>query len=267
MPWRRSTAPDHRFPWVVFCIVLLQSSCGNVTVNPGVLVSDFSSSAAWKWQNTDTFILRGRARLQGENQVFSGPFILVASRTIGKLRADFCGPDGSPLLSLSGDSTGFMIYYPDQATAFFSPGGLPVNNGLVPVNAVIALIRTGFPLVPVPFEMAETYYANDEGDVVWDLSSGTGSMEVTLKQGDLFPVLESGDTRMEVSASSWHDSFNAWPMEWLISSPSFGVVAKLRSIDEMEAGDQRWEMILPVIPDTLNEPMNHWDYARPLPVR
>ncbi len=267
MLWRRNTAPDSRFSSGFIGFVLLLAACGNITVDPLELVSDYSASAAWKWQNTDTFILRGRARLQGENQVFSGPFILLASSTMGRIRADFCGPDGSPLLSLNGDSTGFMFYYPQRTSAVFSPGGLPVNNGLLRVNAVISLIRTGFPLVPVSWEMAETYHESNDGNIVWDLVSGTGSMEVTLKPGDIFPAVESGDTRLEVTAASWHQSFSAWPMEWLFSSPSLSVVAKLRSFDEVEAGGQNWELILPVIPDTLAEPMYPWEYARSLPIR
>lgn len=230
-------------------------------VDPEELISDYSAAAAWKWQNTDTFVLRGRARLQGENQVFSGPFILLGSRTSSRLRADFCGPDGSPLLSISGDSTGFIFYYPDEGSAYFSPGGLPVNNGVIPVNAVVSLLRTGFPAEPVPWQMSETGSTAEGGSVNWTFTAGVSdSLLVTLAPGELFPRLESGGTALEVTAASWHDAFNAWPMEWSISSPSISVVARLRTFEECLPQSSQWELEVPVRTDTLREIAGRWEY-------
>ena len=251
-------------------IFFLLSSCGTVTSNPENQVSGYSASAAWKWQNTECFVLRGRARLQGENQVFSGPFMLLSSATDSRIRADFCGPDGSPLLSLSGDSTGFLFYYPDEGRAFFHPSGLPVNQGYLGVNAVISLVRTGFPAVPVPRQMAETYEIAEDGGILWRFtSSGEDSMSVLLCDNQLFPSIVSSDISLSVSASSWHDSFNAWPMEWLLSSPSLSVVIRLRSMDVSDTlpPETPWNLSVPVPVDTIGGANREWVFEVPVTIR
>jgi len=264
---RKNTEPEHIFPRILLLAVLVWISCGTVVLNTEEVVSDYSAAAAWKWQNTHTFALRGRARLEGESQVYSGPFVLLASSDPGRLRADFCGPDGSTVLSLKGDSTGFLFYYPNEGTALFVPGGLPLGDGLIEVNAVVSLLRTGFPAIPEPWEMAETYAENSQGSAVWSFASGASTMNAILEQGKMFPALESAETRLEVTASSWHDSFRAWPMEWHLSSPSLGVVAKIRSFQEDTVENRRWDLLLPVIPDTLQEPPAVWRYTQPIPIR
>lgn len=267
--WRRNTAPDLAKLCLLAVSIAILSSCGTVTGTPEELSSRFSASAAWKWESTDEFILRGRARLQGENQVFSGPFVLIASRSALRIRADFCGPDGSPLLSLSGDSTGFLIYYPDQDSAYFFTGGLPMNDGLLAVNAVISLLRTGFPVIPVPWEMAETFEVTSQERIQWRFTStGADSLSVLLKNGDIFPSIQCGEVSLEVKASSWHDAFIAWPMEWLLSSPSLGVVIRLRSIDtDPLASDTPWEIIVPVPVDTVSAAFREWTYSTPVSIR
>ncbi|HPF32168.1 MAG TPA: hypothetical protein PK907_04050 [Candidatus Sabulitectum sp.] len=238
--------------------------------SPGEAASEFAASAAWKWQNTHAFILRGRARLQGRNQVFSGPFILLASVSPAVIRGDFCGPDGSPTVSILGDSTGFTVYQPGEARAVFYQAGLPVHDGLLDVNAVISLLRTGYPDIPVHWVMDETYLPGENGSVQWTFASSSSSdpMTVNLEPGDLFPSVEAGPINLSVTASSWHDSFRAWPLEWLLDSPELGLVVRLRSIEEESAlGPERWILTVPVPVDTVSALWEPWAVAGDIPIR
>ncbi len=200
--------------------------------------------------------------------MFSGPFIIWASRSEGAVRADFCGPDGSPLVSFLGDPSGALFYYPDRSEAFFSPGGIPLDTGYLTVNALISLIRTGFPAEPVHWELTETCDTLGTS-LSWRFTSdGTDSLSVVLHGGSLFPVVSTGDTRLEATATSWHDQFNAWPLEWLLSSPSLQVVLRIRSIDTDTPPVQgAWELTVPVPVDTILPPPGEWTLAVALPIR
>jgi hypothetical protein len=126
------------------------------------------------------------------------------------------------------------------------------------------MIRTGFPAEPVPWQMAEMHEELDGGGALWRFTStGADTMNVVLLHGSLFPSVESGDTRIEITATSWHDSFAAWPAEWLLASPSANLVARLRSMDNEEiTDDSRWELIVPVPVDTLVYACGEWKYSR-----
>ena len=238
--------------------------------SPGEAASEFAASAAWKWQNTRCFILRGRARIQGRNQVFSGPFILLASVSPPVIRGDFCGPDGSPTVSIRGDSTGFTVYHPGESQAVFYQEGLPVNDGLLDVNAVISLLRTGYPDIPVHWVMADAFDPGENGSLSWTFASPTSSepMTVNLEPGDLFPSTAAGPTTLSVTASSWHDAFRAWPLEWLLDSPELGLVVRVRSIEEEENLEpERWMITVPVPVDTVSALWERWSVAGDIPIR
>lgn len=184
------------------------------------------------------------------------------------MRADFCGPDGSPLVSFLGDSSGALFYYPDRSEAFFFPGGIPLETGFVTVNALISLIRTGFPAVPVHWALTETCDTLGTS-LAWHLTStGTDTLTVVLEGGKLFPVVTAGDTRLEATATSWHDEFNAWPLEWLLTSPSLQVILRIRSIDtDTSPPEIAWTLTVPVPVDTVSLIHGQWSIAEVLPVR
>ncbi len=202
--------------------------------------------------------------------MFSGPFIFLASVSPPVIRGDFCGPDGSPTVSIRGDSTGFTVYYPGESQAVFYQTGLPVNDGLLDVNAVISLLRTGFPGIPVHWVMADTFLPGENGSLHWTFSSSSSSepMTVSLEPGDLFPSISTGATTLSVTASSWHDAFRAWPLEWLLDSPELGLVIRVRSIEEESALEpERWMMTVPVPVDTVPALWEHWTVTGDIPIR
>lgn len=184
------------------------------------------------------------------------------------MRADFCGPDGSPLVSFLGDSAGSVFYYPDRSEAFFFPGGIPLETGFFTVNALISLIRTGFPAVPVHWELTESCDTLGTSLSWYFKSTGMDSLSVVLHRGSLFPVVSTGDTRLEATATSWHDEFNAWPLEWLLTSPSLRVILKIRSIDtDTSPPESAWNLTVPVPVDTVSLLHGQWTLAEALPIR
>jgi hypothetical protein len=214
-------------------------------------------------------MLRGRARMQGANQVFSGPFIILASKQKQVIRADFCGPDGSPAISILADSSGVLVYSPDEADAVFFPGGIPAGNGLLGVNALFSLLRTGFPVVPVQWEMANCCDTLNQSGLLWTFSSqNSGVLEVLLGAGQLFPSISTDEMELRVTATSWHDSFNAWPLEWSLVSPSMSVILRIRTIGtEDEPSETALILNVPVPIDTLLQTSGEWFYSFPVPIR
>ncbi len=253
----------------VFLFLLLAAACGSGIVTRSAEVSSYAARASWQWESVDHFLIRGRARLQGENQVFSGPFLLWASKNVPAVRADFCGPDGSPLISLLLDSAGCLIYQPEEEYAFYVTGGMPAGGGYLDVNAVIALIRTGFPAVPVQWEMVASCDTSLQEENRWYfITSATDTALVSLRHSRYFPLFDTGDFSLEVTASSWHDEFNAWPMEWKLGSSSVNAVIRIRSCDaETEPPGSAWSMVVPVPVDTVRTDRGPWRSAFNLPVR
>lgn len=253
----------------VFLFLLIAVSCRPAIVNRSVLVSSYAAKASWQWENTDHFLIRGRARLEGKNQVFSGPFLLWASKDVPAVRADFCGPNGLPLISILLDSAGCLIYQPEEAQAVYSPGGMPAGNGYLDVNAVISLIRTGFPAIPVQWEIVASCDTSSQEENQWVFTSSTSdTATVSLKHSHLFPLFDTGEFFLEVTASSWHDQFNAWPLEWRLGSSSANAILRIRSYDtQTEPPGTVWSLAVPVPVDTFTTEAGPWRSAFNLPIR
>ncbi len=245
------------------------AACGPGVVSRSSDISSYAARASWQWESTDHFLIRGRARLEGENQVFSGPFLLWASRSIPAVRADFCGPDGSPLISLLLNSAGCLVYQPEEASACYFTGGMPSGSGYLDVYAVISLIRTGFPAVPVQWEMVASCDTSSREENQWFfVSSSVDTAVVSLRHSQLFPLFDTGDYSLEVTAASWHDEFNAWPMEWRFGSPSMNAIVHIRNYDvQSEPQGSVWSMVVPVPVDTVSIDKGSWEYAFDLPIR
>lgn len=243
--------------------------CVSVNTINSEVVSSYSARASWQWQSTDHFFMRGRARLEGKNQLFSGPFLLWASRELGTVRADFSGPDGSVLLSFLLDSTGCLVYQPREVQAYYFPGGIPFNKGLLDVNSVISLIRTGFPVIPEQWKIVASADTSLSEEIRWSFTSDeSDSAYVILQNTDLFPTFVTDSFSLSVNSTSWHDSFNAWPMEWSLNSPSINAILRHRSIDtEREPDDSIWLLQIPIAIDTIPSSFNFWDSTFHFPVR
>jgi hypothetical protein len=249
--------------------VILAASCGPGLVNRSAGVLAYAARASWQWEDTDHFLLRGRARLAGENQVFSGPFLLWASRSVPAVRGDFSGPDGSPLVSFLLDSTGCLVYQPEQAEAYYFPGGMPAGSGFLDVYAVISLIRTGFPDVPVQWKIVASCDTSSAEQGRWFfVTSSSDTAMVSLEESRLFPTFNSEDFLLEVTSTSWHDEFHAWPMEWSLNSPSVSVLMRIRSFDtqRVPAGSV-WRMNIPVAVDTVVSSDEMWRNSFVFPIR
>ena len=244
-------------------------ACGPEVVDLSSEVSSYAGRASWQWESVEHFLLRGRARLQGENQLFSGPFLLWASKEAQAVRADFCGPDGSPVISLLLDSAGCLIYQPEEASAVYVAGGLPAGSGYLDVYAVISLLRTGFPEIPVQWEMVVSADTSSQGEIRWVYTSLTvDTAVVTLKNSRLFPMLDTGSLSLEVTATSWHDQFNAWPLEWTLGSSTVNAIIRLRSYDtETEPPGTVWNLVVPVPIDTVFTEGGRWRSAFEFPIR
>jgi len=195
--------------------------------------------------------------------------MLLASKDRQTVRADFCGPDGSPVVSILTDPSGFLLYSPDDLSAVFVPGGIPAGDGLIGVNSFISLIRTGFPVVPEQWDMSHCCDTTGPQGIRWTfISSGESALEVMLEDGQLFPSLRTDGTELRITASSWHDTFNAWPLEWALTSPSMSIILRIRTIStEMDPPEEAWKLIVPVPIDTLLLTAVEWTYSNPAPVR
>ncbi len=256
---------------IVFIAVLLifGFACETVTVSSRDKTSAYGARAAWQWQSLNHFLLRGRARLQGENQVFSGPFLVWVSKEEPAVRADFCGPDGSPIISLLVDESGCLIYHPDLEQASFFAGGIPAGAGYLDVYALISLLRTGYPAIPVQWEIVTSSDTCSTNSVRWlFMASSTDSAVVTLDNSDFFPKFSTEDFTLSVSATSWHEAFRAWPMEWVLNSPSIDAIIRIRSYDiDTYPHESVWNINVPVPVDTITFDQTFWQPSFPLPIR
>lgn len=237
---------------------LIFAGCSTVSSGGFQAVSRYAAEASWKWQGTESFLLRGRARLHGLNQVFSGPVFIRASVPLGILRADFCGPGGGPLLSVRADSNGTLIYLPEEGDAWYHAEGTPFGSGSLGVNALLSMVRTGYPAVPehrVLTETCDTLATHPS----WAFTNFMEDSMLVVLDGDIFPSVFTGETVVRVTASSWHDRFNAWPLEWHLISGDMDIRVRLNSIDvSPEQSSSVWELSVPVPIDTLRSSGGPW---------
>ncbi|MCD4847065.1 MAG: hypothetical protein K8R76_02610 [Candidatus Aegiribacteria sp.] len=241
----------------LFLILFISPSCGLHTVTRDSLQSQseiYASRISFGWGNLDCFQLRGNARLQGSNLVARGPFVLWGSTLDNLLRGDFYGPDGSPVLSMNGDSTGILIYMPQDDYAVFMPGGLQTGSGTITTEDLIYLIRTGFPLLLEAWMIADGAKV-DNGIIEWffTVPDSMEYMHLSMYSGDMFPSICIWDSgRFEITASSPHDEYRAWPWKWILSINSNSVSIELTSINSSAIPwEGIWEMIVPIPVDTL----------------
>jgi len=235
------------------CLIL---SCGTVSRESLVRQSEFySSRIAFGWENLGSFQLRGNARLQGSNLIARGPFVLWCDAMECHIRGDFYGPDGKPVVSVMGDSTGVMIYMPQEESATFMPGGLRVGAGTIPVTDLIHLLRTGYPLVMEAWEIAGSAAVNGE-EIQWIfcVSDTLDRMVLSMKDGAIFPHECKWRTgEFTINASSPHDEYNAWPWSWTTRINDNAVDLELTEINtSMIPGEGIWIMTVPIPADTVD---------------
>ena len=183
-----------------------------------------------------------------------GPFVLWGDADTPLLRADFYGPDGLPVVSLRCDSSGSLVYLPDEARATYYSGGFPLGRALVECSDLVGMVRTGFPLDLPQWALAM-------GGIVvpptvrWTLvseNSGGDTLMVTLREGSTFPSLSWNGGRAEVTSASPGDIYEAWPTSWSISGPEQGLEMSVRSISRPQPPPESvWSLNVPVSVDTV----------------
>lgn len=231
-------------------------SCGIVTQESLIRQSElYASRIAFGWEKLDSFQLRGNAGLQGSNLVARGPFVLWGDADEGLLRGDFYGPDGRPVVSVNGDSTGILIYMPQDEYAVFMPGGLRAGEGTIPVIDLIHLLRTGYPLVMEAWEIAGSASVSGESiQWVFCASDTADRMVLSMENGDIFPsecVWKTGEFTIE--ASSPHDCYNAWPWSWSTRINDSAVDLELTEINSSAVPwGGIWELTVPIPVDTVD---------------
>ena len=254
----------------LFLIMLILPSCGPRTVTRDSLRSQseiYASRISFGWGNLDCFQLRGNVRLQGSNLVARGPFVFWGSTLDNLLRGDFYGPDGKPVLSMNGDSTGILIYTPQDDYAVFMPGGLQTGSGTISTRDLIYLIRTGFPLLLESWMIADgALIGNDIIEWSFTVPDSAGYMHLSMNSGDLFPSICIWDSgKFEITASSPHDEYRAWPWKWILSINSVSI--ELTDINSPAVPwEGIWEMIVPIPIDTLDT-STLWQPAWNIPQR
>ena len=254
----RSTAsPSFRTLLAVLLPILLTAACGPGRVSSDSLLRQaefYASRCAFQWQNLDTFLMRGNARLQGSNLVARGPFVLWGDGPGERLRGDFYGPDGHPVVSVQGDSTGILLYLPRDEAAVFMPMGLQSGGGTLATADLVHLLRTGFPAVMEAWQMVDAA-GIDNGRLFWRFitSDSSETMVLSMEDGDLFPYECSWISGyFTIEASSPHDEYRAWPWCWTISVDSQRVELELTEVGSAEIPHEGiWGMNVPVPVDTV----------------
>jgi len=237
----------------LMCFLL---SCGTVTQESLLRQSElYASRIAFGWEKLGSFQLRGNARLQGSNLVARGPFVLWGDAQEGLLRGDFYGPDGKPVVSFKGDSTGLLIYMPQDEYASFMPGGLRVGGGTIPVIDLVHLLRTGFPLVMEAWEITDSASLSGERiQWVFSVSDKADRMILSMENGGIFPsVCEWTTGEFIITASSPHDEYNAWPWSWSTRINDSAVDLELTEINIIAIPwEGIWEIVVPIPIDTVD---------------
>jgi len=250
-------------------VLLLLTSC-----RPTLTAEELRSSAslyaarmAFARENLGVFQMRGRASVRDSNLLANGPFVLWGSMPDSLVRGDFYGPDGRPVLSIRIDPSGALVYSPPDETALFCPGGIPVGGGMLPSTDVLHLIRTGFPLQLEQWQVADGAVVSGSS-VEWRFSAAgcSDTLLVTLGPGDLFPgMIEWDGGSAEITGSTWHDEFNAWPESWVLTVDGSGTgIEVTRLSSPAEPWEELWTLHVPVPVDTL-EVLPPWEPAWDIP--
>lgn len=183
-----------------------------------------------------------------------GPFVLWGDADVPLLRADFYGPDGLPVVSLRCDSSGALVYLPDEARATFYRGGFPLGPALVGCGDLVGLVRTGFPL-DLPQWVLALGGRVAPPSVRWTLvsePSGGDTVTVTLGEGSAFPSLSWKEGEAEVTSASPGDIYEAWPTSWRLRGPDQGLEMTVRSISRPQPPPESvWGLQVPVPVDTI----------------
>lgn len=215
------------------------------------------------------FQVRGRAGVDGPNLVAEGPFVLWGSPDPARIRADFYGPDGLPVLSLRCDSSGSVVYLPEEGRATWYRGGFPLGNALIGISDLVGLVRTGFPL-DLPQWVLSLGGATDPPEVRWTLVSTPGpadTITVRLEPGEPFPSLQWKGGGAEVTSASPGDIYGAWPTSWRLYGPDRALEMDVRSISEPDPPPAAvWRMDVPVPVDTTSLDAE-WEPAWDIPGR
>jgi len=231
-------------------------SCGTVTVDDlNRQIELYASRIAFAWENLDSFQMKGNARLQGSNLVARGPFVLWGNAEEGLLRGDFYGPDGKPVVSIKGDSTGMLIYFPQDEYATYMTGGLHIGGGAISVVDLIHLLRTGYPIMMEAWEITgSAFTAGEEIQWVFCVSDTVDRMVLTMKSGSLFPskcIWKSGN--FMIHSTSPHDEYNSWPWSWSTRINNSDVDIELTEINTTVIPSEGiWGMIVPIPIDTID---------------
>lgn len=197
-----------------------------------------------------------------------GPFVLWGDPRENLIRGDFYGPDGKPVVSVRGDSTGLLVYLPQEEQASFTPSGLRAGNGTIPTRDMLFLIRTGFPLVMQQWQIIDLA-DTDDGTILWEFTAGDDHvMVLTMDSGSLFPdrcLWDGGE--FTITASSPHDEYRAWPWNWGIRIGDDLVTLELTDISNTPVPSEGiWSMVVPVPIDSLEE-ASFWQPSDTLPQR
>lgn len=242
---------------VLVCILLLLHACGNSLITQEEMqsaVSSYIGRITFAQDYLTSFQLKGSARLCGSNLVARGRFVLWGSASDCLLRGDFYGPDGSPVLSVHGDSTGIIMYFPDDETAVFAPFGMPVGAGTISTEDMIFMLRTGFPLLLEPW-VIESGAVTDRDCIRWDfcIMRALDSMALELEPPGLFPAcLAWQDGEILITAASPHDEYSAWPSCWEFHSGETEIELALTDIIHPAVPwSGIWDLSVPVHIDTL----------------
>jgi len=216
-------------------------------------VSSYSARVSFTWQNLQVFQMRGRARITGGNLLADGPFVLWGSKPDSLLRCDFYGPDGKPVVSIRIDSSGALVYFPGEESAIFSPEGLQVGDGSLPVSDFLHLIRTGFPLEMEQWQMCEGALTV-HGTTLWSFCTpGSDSLLLHYDSSNLFPDrIVWNDGAASITGSTYHDEYSAWPESWLLEMDGNEIEVTITRLQSpAEPWDGLWELNVPVEIDTL----------------
>ena len=231
-------------------------SCGTVTQESMLRQNElYASRIAFGWERLVIFQLRGTARLEGTNLVARGPFVLWGNAEEGLLRGDFYGPDGRSVVSIKGDSTGMLIYMPQDEYASFMPGGLRLGDGTISIIDLVHLLRTGYPLVMEAWEITGNASVSGESiQWVFCVCDTVDRMVLSMDNADIFPSeCEWKNGEFSIRASSPHDEYNSWPWSWSTRISDNAVELELTDINTSAVPwEGIWEMEVPISIDTLD---------------
>ncbi len=206
----------------------------------------FASRCRAQWESAGVFLVSGRARVDGGDFLFEGRFAIWGDIAGSRARGDLCGPDGMPVLSWSVDSSRALFYMPREEVAFVHPGGLDAGPFTLPVQDLLFLVRTGFPVALEAWQIAEGASASG-GSAEWTFLPGEAGICVSMDPGDLFPssfVWDGGSA--SITSSSAHDEYRAWPAAWRVVAGGVTAVVDLASFDDAaEPWPGLWDLAIP----------------------